>query len=107
VTTPPEPPAPVTDLGNDLIAPVLAKLHVGTAQASDGSTLGVVTVRTTSATVTAFLNAADVKAWADVLNGLAAQLGATSLVVPAPVDLRALSNGLDTLKRQGRFPGGN
>jgi hypothetical protein len=107
MSTPPEPPGPVTDAGNELLAPVLAKLHAGTVQASDGTTLGVVTIRTTSATVTAFLNASDVKAWADVLNGLAAQMGATSLVVPAPLDLAALQNGLSTLKRQGRFPGGN
>lgn len=105
MTTPPEPLGPVTDTGNDLLAPTQAKLHTGTAQATDGSTLGVVTIRTTSATVTAFLTAADVGAWADVLNGLRAQLGATSLVVPAPGDLAALANGLGTLHRQGRFPG--
>jgi hypothetical protein len=105
--TAPEPLAPVTDPGNELLAPALAKLHTGTAQASDGSTLGVVTIRTTSATVTAFLTAGDVKAWADVLNGLAVQMGAGSLVVPGPMDLGVLRNGLNTLARQRRFPGGN
>jgi hypothetical protein len=105
MSTASEPPAPVTDPGNDLLAPALAKLHAGTVQASDGSTLGVVTIRTTSATVTAFLNASDVKAWADVLNGLAVQMGAASLVVPGPMDLGALQNGLSTLRRQGRLGG--
>jgi hypothetical protein len=103
--TAPEPPEPVTDTGNALLAPGPAKLHTGTAQATDGTTLGVVTIRTASATVTGFLMRDDVKAWADVLNGLHAQMGAGNLVVPAPGDLRNLANGISALKRQGRLPG--
>jgi hypothetical protein len=84
------PDEPVTDPGNALLAPVLARLHTGTVRASDGSVYGVVTIRTTSATVTAYLAAGEVKTWADVLNGLHAQMGAGSLVVPAPGDLPQL-----------------
>jgi hypothetical protein len=61
---------PVTDEGNRLLEGVNSELVVGTIEAADGRLLGVATVRTTSVTVTVFLDPADVLSWAGTLSGL-------------------------------------
>jgi hypothetical protein len=87
---------PVADEANDLLAPAPAKLATGMSPRPGGGMIGVVTVRTTSATVTVFLQPGEVKEWADLLNGLHAQMGAGGLVIPAPgaaAQLDAMARG--------------
>jgi len=85
-----QPLPPVTDLGNALLSAVPAQLATGVLTSADGAEYGIITVRTTSATVTAYLSPGEVREWADHLNGLHAQLGASSLIVPGPGALNGL-----------------
>ncbi len=86
---------PVADEGNEMLDRVLelaaatgrvppAEMTTGVAEGMGGVRFGVMTVRTPSATVTVLLTPERVRAWADQLNGLHAQLGTSSLVVPGP-----------------------
>lgn len=64
---------PLVDTGNALLAPGPAQMLAGMVSGPAGKT-GVITVRTTSSTVTAFLDAADLRSWAALLTGLADEL---------------------------------
>jgi hypothetical protein len=68
-----QPQVPLVDAGNALLAPVPAQMHAGMVNGPDGKT-GVITVRTSSATLTVFLGAADLRSWASLLTALADEL---------------------------------
>lgn len=69
-------PAPqFLDTGNPLLAGGPAKLDTGSITTEDGQQAGVLTVRTSSATVTVLLNATSLDEWGDLIKTLAASLG--------------------------------
>lgn len=94
----PHPQAPVlVDTGNTLLSRTDFQLSTGSIEAP-GGTLGVLTIRTPSTTLTLFLPGKDVKEWAGMLDDLAAQLDGTGLVKATPQDLSLLAQ----LAKRGR-----
>lgn len=93
----PHPQAPVlVDPGNPLLGKSSCRLETGAIEAP-GETLGVITVRTPTTTLTVFLSPADVRNWAGLLDGLARQLSGSGLVQASPQDLGLLT----ALSRKG------
>ena len=76
---PPQPVPPV-DPGNHLLAEGPAQLSCTLVETPAGQRLAV-TVRTTSATLTVLLQAADAKTWAASLAQIAGQMSASGLIV--------------------------
>ena len=72
-------PAPV-DVANQLLAEGPAQLSAALMSSPTGQRLAL-TVRTTSATVTVLLSAADAKAWASTITRAAGQMSASGLVI--------------------------
>jgi hypothetical protein len=96
--TMPHPQAPVlVDAGNPLLSRTDCQLDTGSIETPD-HTLGVITVRTPSTTLTVFLPAQDVKQWQEALGQLAGQLDSGGLVKASPQDLSLLAQ----LARKGR-----
>lgn len=92
-------PAPALyDAGNPLLAQVQARLDTGTIETTAG-TVGILTVRTPSTTLTVLLSAADLRSWADLVSGLADQVGGGTVVAATPLDIAALKN----LRGNGRL----
>ncbi len=97
MTTPPQPPmqgAPLVDQGNSLLAPVPARMDTGTIDMM-GQQMGVLTIRTTSATITVMLGASDLRAWSEILVKLADKMAGAGLVQATPVDIAALAQQLE------------
>jgi len=69
---------PVVDLANDLLAPGPAYLATGI-----NGTMGVITIRTSTATLTVQLPKADVLAWAGLIRELGDSLGSGSGLIAA------------------------
>ena len=90
-------PAPaLLDQGNPLLAPGPSRLDTGIVAGPAGK-LGIVTLRTSSSTTTAFMNEAGVRQWAKLLAELADQLGGGAVVQPATAaDVAALQQMLPT-----------
>lgn len=78
----------LVDPGNPLLAMGPARMDAGTMDAPGGM-LGVLTFRTSSATLTMLVSATDLRAWSRALSGLADQLGG-ALVVASPHDVMSL-----------------
>jgi hypothetical protein len=95
VTTP---PVPFFDVGNPLLAQGPANLDTGSVSGPGGK-VGVVTIRTASATQTVFIGAADLRNWAALLTGLADQLSG-GLVQASVADVAAVSQPLITPRRR-------
>lgn len=83
------------DADNPLLAGGPAQLDAGAISLAAGAgNAGVLTLRTTSATVTVIMTAADLDAWAKVISDLAAQVRAAPVLDRAPVsDISALMSG--------------
>ena len=76
---PPGVPPPV-DLGNGLLAETGAQLSTALVQTPAGQRM-VLTVRTSSATLSVFLQGNDAKVWARQISALAGQMSGAGLVV--------------------------
>lgn len=85
------------DAGNELLAQVPARLDTGTIDVPGAGKLGVLTLRTTSATVTVFLGAEDLRSWGALLTSLAGQVG--GIAMAAPGDLAVLGDLLKAPRR--------
>ena len=93
-------PVPLVDQCNTLLAQIPAQLHTGMLTTSAGKA-GVLTFRTSSATLTVFLTADDLRQWSSILTGLADQM--TGGVVPATAaDVAVLNNAPGLTKRSKR-----
>lgn len=91
--TTPQNPASFLDQNNPLIATGPARLDLGVITHPQNGKIGVVTVRTSSSTVHAFLTAEEVGQWADLLNGLKEALGGGTKLQPATMNDVAAMNG--------------
>jgi hypothetical protein len=80
----------LVDTGNQLLSKAPVTLDTGSVETPE-AILGVVTFRTASVTLTAFLTAAELKEWSGLLDGLADQLSGTGLVKASPQDLSLLT----------------
>lgn len=79
------------DVGNPLISGGPARIDSGIIQHPEAGKLGVLTVRTGSATVTCFMGADDLDNWADHIHLLADALRGGPKLVPATMgDVAAL-----------------
>ncbi len=85
MTTPQDIPA---DVGNTLLSQGPAQLHTGSVKAGIKK-FGVVTVRTASTTLTVFLDADNLRQWANLLNGLAEEVN-RNLVTASSADVAAV-----------------
>lgn len=70
----------IMDVGNPFLAVVPSRVDTGTVQTAQGMR-GVVTTRTSSATVTEFLTKADLLTRARVFNELADKVSDTGIIV--------------------------
>jgi hypothetical protein len=96
-----QPPQALTDPGNDMLAPGPARLNCGTVTTPDGK-LGVLTIRTSSATVTVLLDAKALRDWAGLIVSVAGQLS-EQLVQATVSDVAALDGLLrPSPDRRGR-----
>lgn len=85
--TQPQQPA-LIDTGNPLLSGGPARLDTGSVWAEGGGTqVGVVTVRTTSATVSVMLTRAQLRSWAGLLTSLADSFSESGLMVAAAADV--------------------
>lgn len=73
----------LVDPANGLLAPGDARMETGSVTLPGGARLGVVTMRTSSATLTVFLGPEDLRQWGEMLTALGSQLGGA--VAPATV----------------------
>lgn len=87
----------LTDAGNPLLDRAAVRLETGSLETPDG-TLGIITIRTPTTTLTVFLPAEDIRSWTGVLAELGDQVNGTSLIRPAPQDVSLLAS----LARKGR-----
>lgn len=71
---------PLSDPGNALLAEQPAQLALAVVGTPKGSRL-LLTIRTPTSTVTVFLNTADAKMWAALLNREASAMSAAGLIV--------------------------
>jgi hypothetical protein len=84
---------PAYDPANPLFNPGAAgpsRLDTALLTAADGTRLGLVSVRTTSATVCVVLNGAQLREWADILGGLADAAGGGKLAAATMADVVTL-----------------
>jgi hypothetical protein len=94
VSTPPPGPSQFLDAGNRLLGPAPVYLETGTVTLQDGTMSGILTMRSATATMTAFLSADELSAWAKVISDLAAATGRKPvLAVPTMGETMALQNG--------------
>lgn len=97
--------APLVDQGNPLLGQVPAQMDTGTVDIPGSGTLGVLTIRTTSATVTVMLAPQDLQSWGEILTSLAGKLRG-GLVQATPIDMAALGQlpgiPLEKLPERGR-----
>jgi hypothetical protein len=87
----PRPPQFV-DPANPLLSQVTARLDAGTVSTPDGSRVYVLTIRTASTTLTVFLSADDLHAWAGILTSLTAS-GGFGLHIPSIAESAAFGRG--------------
>jgi hypothetical protein len=91
MTTPIQNPMQFIDPNNPLLNGGVARLDVGSITPPGQDQVGVVTVRTSSATVTVLMTAKNLREWADILTGLADQMdGGAGLQVATMQDVAAL-----------------
>ncbi len=74
------PQPPPVDQGNGLLAETGAQLSTALVQTPAGQRM-ILTVRTSSATLSVFLQAGDAKVWARQISALAGQMSGAGLVV--------------------------
>jgi hypothetical protein len=95
MSQPPGPgPGQFLDTGNRLLGPAPVYLETGTVVQQGGSLAGTVTMRSATTTMTAFLSADELSAWAKVISDLAATVrgGSPGLVLPTAGETIALGN---------------
>ena len=80
MTTPPPGPPPPFDPGNALLAETGAQLSTALVQTPGGQRM-VLTVRTSSATLSVFLQGGDAKVWARNIGALAGQMSEAGLII--------------------------
>jgi hypothetical protein len=85
------------DQNNPLLASGPARLDGGTIEFPQVGTLGVLSMRTASATVTAMLTADELHTWARFVDALADQVGGGRLQAATAMDVAALD---PTMKRR-------
>jgi hypothetical protein len=86
-------PPPAYDPANPLFSPAAAgpsRIDTALLTATDGTKLGLVAIRTTSATVQAVLNGAQLREWADIIGGLADAVGGGKLATATMADVVTL-----------------
>jgi hypothetical protein len=100
-----QPPSQLFDTGNPLLAQGPSRLETGSVSSPAG-TIGMITVRTASTTLTLFAAEADVREWATLLGELADTLGGSGGgIVPATaMDVAALTRQQQQLRRNGQRP---
>lgn len=96
MTTPPQ--VPLIDAGNSLIAQVPAQLYTGSVTTPAGK-IGVLTIRTSSTTLTVFLEADDLRNWVQLLTSLADQLTG-GLVHASVIDVAVLDQSAAAYRRR-------
>lgn len=90
------------DVNNPLLSGTPCRLDGGVAQTADGR-VGVLTVRTTSATVTGFLSAEELRTWAKFINDLANEVDGGSRIAPVnSLDAAAINSELSKLSKLSR-----
>lgn len=96
--TMPQNPAQFLDQNNPLIATGPSRLDLGIISHPQSGKIGVVTVRTSSATVHSFMNAEEIGQWVDLLSGLKEALGGGTKLQPATMgDVAAMNGTLEKL----------
>lgn len=97
--TTPHPKATIlVDPGNTLLSKSSFTMDTGSIETLHDGTLGVITLRTPSATLTLFLTAEELREWAQMLTSVADQVGGNGLAKATPQDLSLLTQ----LARRGR-----
>jgi hypothetical protein len=80
---------PPVDEGNPILEQTAARLSTSIADGPQGERM-ILTIRTTSGTLTVFLNGPDAKAWAQTISSMARQMSGGGLIVAK----RTIPNGV-------------
>jgi hypothetical protein len=84
------------DQGNPLLQPQPVRIDAGSVTMPDGTVLGVLTFRSPSTTMSAFLSPEEVQQWAEILADAAEKLGAgkKKLTVAGPQEAMLLKQAM-------------